>query len=140
MICPNCSSENRPGAKFCDECGTRLPIDFQIDSVEEAFGTAEELNSRFGELPEIPYEPQEAGEEAEEPLVSAEVPAEEGGEVEMEAEDAPVEEEPGMGDATGIENVETAPVQNGRIYNVLGQEVKTAKGLVIKNGKKFINK
>ena len=53
---------------------------------------------------------------------------------------APVEEEPGMGDATGIENVETAPVQNGRIYNVLGQEVKTAKGLVIKNGKKFINK
>ena len=51
---------------------------------------------------------------------------------------APVEEEPGMGDATGIENVETAPVQNGRIYNVLGQEVKTAKGLVIKNGKKYI--
>ena len=43
-----------------------------------------------------------------------------------------------MGDATGIENVETAPVQNGRIYNVLGQEVKTAKGLVIKNGKKYI--
>ena len=51
---------------------------------------------------------------------------------------APVEEEPGMGDATGIENVETAPVQNGRVYNVLGQEVKTAKGLVIKNGKKYI--
>ena len=51
---------------------------------------------------------------------------------------APAEEEPGMGDATGIENVETAPVQNGRIYNVLGQEVKTAKGLVIKNGKKYI--
>ena len=51
---------------------------------------------------------------------------------------APVEEEPGMGDATGIENVETDPVQNGRIYNVLGQEVKTAKGLVIKNGKKYI--
>ena len=51
---------------------------------------------------------------------------------------APVEEEPGMGDATGIENVETAPVQNGRMYNVLGQEVKTAKGLVIKNGKKYI--
>ena len=51
---------------------------------------------------------------------------------------APVEEEPGMGDATGIENVETAPVQNGRIYTLLGQEVKTAKGLVIKNGKKYI--
>ncbi len=51
---------------------------------------------------------------------------------------APVEEEPGMGDATGIENVETAPVQNGRIYNILGQEVKSAKGLVIKNGKKYI--
>lgn len=24
MICPNCSSENRPGAKFCDECGASL--------------------------------------------------------------------------------------------------------------------
>ena len=24
MICPNCSSENTPGAKFCNECGTPL--------------------------------------------------------------------------------------------------------------------
>ena len=26
MICPNCKAENRDGAKFCDECGTRLPV------------------------------------------------------------------------------------------------------------------
>ena len=24
MICPKCSSENRPGAKYCDECGASL--------------------------------------------------------------------------------------------------------------------
>lgn len=24
MICPHCNAENREGAKFCDECGTRL--------------------------------------------------------------------------------------------------------------------
>lgn len=24
MICPHCNAENRDGAKFCDECGTRL--------------------------------------------------------------------------------------------------------------------
>ena len=24
MLCPSCQAENRDGAKFCDECGTRL--------------------------------------------------------------------------------------------------------------------
>lgn len=27
MICPHCHTENRLGAKFCDECGTRLAAD-----------------------------------------------------------------------------------------------------------------
>lgn len=27
MICPHCHTENRSGAKFCDECGTRLAAD-----------------------------------------------------------------------------------------------------------------
>ena len=26
MHCPNCGSENRAGAKFCDECATPLPL------------------------------------------------------------------------------------------------------------------
>ena len=25
MICPSCHTENRDGAKFCDECGAKLP-------------------------------------------------------------------------------------------------------------------
>lgn len=37
MICPHCHTENRSGAKFCDECGTRLvaenaPEETQADS------------------------------------------------------------------------------------------------------------
>ncbi|MDO4182383.1 MAG: PASTA domain-containing protein [Coriobacteriia bacterium] len=32
MICPNCNSENREGAKFCDECGARL-IDLDMPAV-----------------------------------------------------------------------------------------------------------
>lgn len=27
MICPHCHAENREGAKFCDECGTRLVLE-----------------------------------------------------------------------------------------------------------------
>ena len=27
MICPSCSTENRPRAKFCCKCGTRLPAE-----------------------------------------------------------------------------------------------------------------
>ena len=26
MHCPNCGSENRAGAKFCNECATPLPV------------------------------------------------------------------------------------------------------------------
>src|SRR5882724_1472566 len=26
MRCPNCGSDNRAGAKFCDECATPLPM------------------------------------------------------------------------------------------------------------------
>ena len=43
--------------------------------------------------------------------------------------------------ATGISNVETVKDQNSTIYNIAGQMVTSSyKGLVIKNGKKFVNK
>jgi hypothetical protein len=47
-----------------------------------------------------------------------------------------------LGDETGISSVaETKKVQNGTIYNMAGQVVdKGYKGLVIVNGKKFVNK
>ena len=35
MICPNCSNENREGAKFCDECGARLPFVDEVSVVDE---------------------------------------------------------------------------------------------------------
>ena len=45
------------------------------------------------------------------------------------------------GDSTGIENVETETNANAPVYSISGQQVaKNYKGLVIKNGKKFINK
>jgi predicted amidophosphoribosyltransferase len=25
MVCPQCHGETKPGAKFCSECGTKLP-------------------------------------------------------------------------------------------------------------------
>lgn len=54
---------------------------------------------------------------------------------------APAEDNPGMGDATGIENVENNIDANAPAYNVAGQRVNgTAKGLIIKGGKKFINR
>ena len=47
-----------------------------------------------------------------------------------------------LGDETGISSVaETKKVQNGTIYNMAGQVVdKGYKGLVIVNGKKYVNK
>lgn len=42
---------------------------------------------------------------------------------------------------TGISSVKTAAAQNGAIYNIAGQKVSASyKGLVIKNGKKIVNK
>lgn len=35
MICPHCNAENREGAKFCDECGTRLtPVAVELPAIE----------------------------------------------------------------------------------------------------------
>lgn len=43
--------------------------------------------------------------------------------------------------ATGIESVKTSVVANGTIYNLAGQKVDTSyKGIVIQNGKKFVQK
>lgn len=47
----------------------------------------------------------------------------------------------GMGNTTGISNVQKTAVEDNRIYNLNGQEVKNAgKGIFIKNGKKYIIK
>jgi len=46
-----------------------------------------------------------------------------------------------FGDATAINAVETVDAENGVAYNVAGQRVNSnAKGIVIMNGKKYINK
>jgi hypothetical protein len=43
--------------------------------------------------------------------------------------------------ATGINTIDAAKAQNGAIYNVAGQKVNAGyKGLIIMNGKKFVNK
>ena len=45
------------------------------------------------------------------------------------------------GNATAIQNVKTAKAENGAIYNLAGQKVNAAyKGVVIKDGKKYIQK
>jgi hypothetical protein len=46
-----------------------------------------------------------------------------------------------VANTTGIENVAVKAAQNGRTYNLAGQEVgKNFKGIVVKNGKKFMTK
>ena len=35
MLCPNCNTENRPEAKFCDQCGNKLTLD-QSDNADGA--------------------------------------------------------------------------------------------------------
>ena len=53
-----------------------------------------------------------------------------------------IEVEYGNGSATGINNVTTSTIDvNAPVYNISGQQVsKNYKGIVIQNGKKFINK
>ncbi|MBR3399007.1 MAG: hypothetical protein IKH08_04430, partial [Prevotella sp.] len=47
----------------------------------------------------------------------------------------------GSSTPTGIENVQVAENENAPMYNLAGQQVdKNFKGVVIQNGKKFINK
>jgi eukaryotic-like serine/threonine-protein kinase len=59
MICPKCHSENRDAAKFCDECGARLP----------QFDTLTNLPTLVGELPAI--KPSASGSIADLPEVDA---------------------------------------------------------------------
>ena len=40
MICPHCHATNRDGAKFCDECGTRLPAHTDAPADERASAAA----------------------------------------------------------------------------------------------------
>ena len=45
------------------------------------------------------------------------------------------------GEATGIHTIEAASAANGAMYNLAGQRVdKSYKGIVIVNGKKYLNK
>ena len=55
---------------------------------------------------------------------------------------APSEGDAAIGGATGIENVENVEAEvNAPAYNIAGQRVnESAKGIIIKGGKKFINK
>ena len=44
-------------------------------------------------------------------------------------------------DPSGVNTINAVKADNGAIYNVAGQKVNAGyKGLVIKNGKKFVNK
>ena len=43
MICPHCNAENREGAKFCDECGTRLtPATVELPAIDPEPSSDEE--------------------------------------------------------------------------------------------------
>lgn len=48
MICPDCKSENIPGAEFCESCGTDLQ-DLSLPGAEDEF-TEHLLNDRLGDL------------------------------------------------------------------------------------------
>ena len=47
MICPHCNAENREGAKFCDECGTRLtPATVELPAIDPEPSPDEEAEER----------------------------------------------------------------------------------------------
>lgn len=73
MICPNCRSENRDGAKFCNECG--LPLSGRIAQVAAA-AAAEEAPAAAAAAGEPSAEVET--EPAAEPASSAASPADEG--------------------------------------------------------------
>ena len=63
MICPNCSTENRPSAKFCDECGfplTGLIAKAAEEGISISSATTAELHLN-AENPETESQPEEAG-------------------------------------------------------------------------------
>ena len=57
MICPNCKTENRETAKFCDECGTRLDA-FGLVNEEEP-ETESPVVENLPELDSISETPEE---------------------------------------------------------------------------------
>lgn len=84
MICPHCHAENREGAKFCDECGTRLaPATVElpaIDLADEAGPDAAPATSDNGaaDAEEAAFAPAGAVDGADAP--DADAPADEAGE------------------------------------------------------------
>ncbi len=73
MICPHCHTENRPGAKFCNECGCKLdPAPAQESEAEDAAGAPAEEAVEAADPTEVmdpveleePAEPVEPAEDA----------------------------------------------------------------------------
>lgn len=50
MICPNCQSENRDDAKFCDQCGTKFTVPADMDA--EVQTSDSDVDSNLDEAPE----------------------------------------------------------------------------------------
>lgn len=103
MICPKCSTDNRDGAKFCDECGARLdaaasgPLDPRsIPTIDVAGVNVGEDGRPFdaaraacdGDECDVPYADDEAAAEAADGAVSADA-----------GDDAPVDGADDEGDA-----------------------------------------
>lgn len=98
--CPDCGSENREGARFCDACGAKLglaiaepePVSSPIDSEDE--GTAPPAEEGEGALELVPSEDAEVTEPTEEAEPETDLTEPEGEELpdSAEAEDAVQEE------------------------------------------------
>ncbi len=73
MICPNCDSENRAEAKYCDQCG--FPLTGAIARAAESFAKDDEITEML-EAVELEEFPQEASErdDADEDAVSDDDP------------------------------------------------------------------
>ena len=76
MLCPNCESENRDGAKFCDECGFPLTGAIAARAAEVAGIASEETASEPKAKPALDPMPEPISEAAD--VTAALDPIEEG--------------------------------------------------------------
>ena len=51
-ICSSCGEENPHKAKFCLECGTKLPVDLLEELPQEATGAIPGISRRSASIPE----------------------------------------------------------------------------------------
>ncbi|WP_241675531.1 zinc-ribbon domain-containing protein, partial [Gordonibacter urolithinfaciens] len=70
MICPNCRSENKEGAKFCNECG--FPLTGRMAAVAAASTSDDTLRSIAAEGGAAPVDDAAAVDEAAEGLPACE--------------------------------------------------------------------